>query len=206
MGGIAGGIKYIVRGMLFKLCIDIKPDNNDYYIYSGGMEPDHESAAKTAGHELKGAMHYFTYGLLNKNGNSYGSTNDISNHINNNNNNNDESYKIDVLIPMRAIVDYCGYRALVIPCSPIKKTASLIYGSDNAGTTICVSDTKFNTWMKNAANYLHLATHHVFDKPPKHSHKSPTKYTIHSAIDVEGIVLPKVHLLFLMLKIHIIIY
>lgn len=48
IGGIAGGEKYIVQGILFKFAIDIQG------IYGG-----EENAQKAAGHELKGLGHYW---------------------------------------------------------------------------------------------------------------------------------------------------
>lgn len=53
LGGIAGGKKYLWRGILFKLA-----DGS-----TGPWSGSDEAAAKAAGHDLKGATHYFNLGL-----------------------------------------------------------------------------------------------------------------------------------------------
>lgn len=60
--GVAGGTKYVVRGILFKLCQDpqIRPG---YYLY-GGATPNFEYALKSANLELRGAMLMFPFYTL----------------------------------------------------------------------------------------------------------------------------------------------
>jgi hypothetical protein len=48
VGGIAGGQKYVVSGILFKFAID------NHGLYGGD-----ENAMKAAGHDLKGLQNYF---------------------------------------------------------------------------------------------------------------------------------------------------
>eukprot|EP00466_Bigelowiella_natans_P018136 jgi/Bigna1/77067/fgenesh1_pg.45_\ len=59
LGGVAGGDKYLVRGILFKLAVD-PPMGKSNWIY-GGSKRNLEYAAKAAGHELKGAINMYKY-------------------------------------------------------------------------------------------------------------------------------------------------
>lgn len=52
VGGVAGGVKYIVQNILFKFAVDYK-----------GIYGSDYAAAKVAGHELKGAACYFNLNL-----------------------------------------------------------------------------------------------------------------------------------------------
>ena len=61
LGGVAGGRKYLVRGILFKLAKDVKLFNSDRYMYGSIHGPNDEFAAKAAGHDLKGAGGYFRF-------------------------------------------------------------------------------------------------------------------------------------------------
>ena len=57
MGGIAGGEKFIHRGILFKYAIDpviAQKDGKPVYLYGGNSRND-ELAMKAAGNELKGS-------------------------------------------------------------------------------------------------------------------------------------------------------
>ncbi len=53
IGGLAGGQKYIWRGILFKMA-----DGS-----SGPYNGSDEAAAKAAGHDLKGTINYFNSGV-----------------------------------------------------------------------------------------------------------------------------------------------
>jgi len=133
LGGVAGGTKYIVRGILFKLAIDpqIGHGNRKSYVY-GGATRNYEYAAKAAGHELKGAINMHKY------------------------------YSKDIYVPMQALVDFHGYRLVAMPLLPLKG-GKLIYGSKDTGTTIHHDDERFNQCMKEIAEDLHLAGHEVRD-------------------------------------------
>jgi len=52
LGGIAGGDKYMVNGILFKFAVD-----------SAGLLGSDEAASKVAGHDLKGLIAYFNLGI-----------------------------------------------------------------------------------------------------------------------------------------------
>lgn len=137
IGGVAGGTKYIVRGILFKLAVDPAVGFNPrtgqrHYVY-GGKHPSYEFAAKAAGHELKGAINMYKYG------------------------------KLGITVPMQALVDFHGYRLVAMPLLPLKG-GKLIYGSKDTGETIHHDDEKFNQWMIQIAGDLHLAGHDVCDR------------------------------------------
>ncbi|GAB5355140.1 hypothetical protein AAMO2058_000180600 [Amorphochlora amoebiformis] len=133
LGGVAGGKKYIVRGILFKLSVDpqIGRKDNPTYVY-GGKHQSYEYAAKAAGHELKGAINMHKY------------------------------YKKGICVPMQALVDFHGYRLVAMPLLPLKG-GKLIYGSMDTGNSIHHDNSKFNQSMKEIAQDLHLAGHYVCD-------------------------------------------
>lgn len=59
LGGVAGGTKFVFRGILFKLSRDAvvgaSSKGEPLFLY-GGREQSYEAANKGAGHELRGAM------------------------------------------------------------------------------------------------------------------------------------------------------
>lgn len=57
IGGIAGGVKYVYRNILYKICLDTELDEYRGWMH-GGAQPSHEKAMKTGAHELRGLMHY----------------------------------------------------------------------------------------------------------------------------------------------------
>lgn len=57
IGGIAGGVKYVYRNILYKICLDTELDEHRGWMH-GGSKPSHEKAMKTGAHELRGIMHY----------------------------------------------------------------------------------------------------------------------------------------------------
>eukprot|EP00937_MAST-01D_sp_MAST-1D-sp2_P001559 g1559.t1 len=59
VGGIAGGHKYIVKGVLFKLATGTALP----YCRARSLSPD-EAAAKAAGHDLRGATHFAKVGAV----------------------------------------------------------------------------------------------------------------------------------------------
>ena len=59
LGGCAGGRKYLVRGLLFKLCNDVRLADGRW-LY-GGAECDVESANAVGGHELRSAIRLFPF-------------------------------------------------------------------------------------------------------------------------------------------------
>lgn len=57
IGGVAGGVKYVYRNILYKICLDTELDEYRGWMH-GGAGPSHEKAMKTGAHELRGIMHY----------------------------------------------------------------------------------------------------------------------------------------------------
>lgn len=95
IGGVMGGRKFIVNGILFKLAIDPKVRGGHMF---GGRTPDSEAAAKAAGNELRSAIHCFS-AVQSQSG---------------------QSRKFDLRVPMQAIVDSHGWRLVAMPgeCIP----------------------------------------------------------------------------------------
>ena len=59
LGGLAGGRKYVVRGILFKLASDVQIGAGRW-LY-GGEQCEYESANKVGSHELKSAIRFFPF-------------------------------------------------------------------------------------------------------------------------------------------------
>jgi hypothetical protein len=137
IGGHAGGEKFIVGGILFKLAKDVQ--TGGAYIY-GGERPDQESANKAAGNELGGATTYFNY----------------QNYSDNN-----PTAAAGLCVPMTALVDFRGYRLLAIALLPLEHRAKPIYGSNDGGKHVYADVPAFNGAMESAAKYLHLKAHMV---------------------------------------------
>ena len=133
MGGLAGGRKYVVRGILFKLCSDVQLSGSggtSRWLY-GGEECDYESANKVGSHELKSAIRFFTF------------------------------HSTGLRVPMLALVEYLGYRLLAMPILPLPTAVPPLLGSSDAGRTVHASDVHLNSLMRSAAADLHLAAHTV---------------------------------------------
>jgi hypothetical protein len=82
IGGIAGGAKYISKGILLKLSQDVSFPGRRHFLY-GGQEENHELASKAAAHELNCAIQF--------------ASQIPSSHI---------------IVPMQTIIDYKGMQAL----------------------------------------------------------------------------------------------
>ena len=133
MGGLAGGRKYVVRGILFKLCSDVElrgAGGGGRWLY-GGDGCDYENANKVGSHELKSATRFFAF------------------------------HSIGLRVPMLALVEYLGYRLLAMPILPLPTAVPPLLGSSDAGRTVYASDEQLNSLMASAAAELHLAQHTV---------------------------------------------
>eukprot|EP00466_Bigelowiella_natans_P015756 jgi/Bigna1/127375/aug1.4_g2083 len=151
VGGVAGGTKFIAKGFLFKLAVDPKitiADNTYRYLYGGGELPDLDRAAKACAHELHGANEFYSFFL---------------------------QHSINIQVPWQIIVDYRGFRIVVMPLLPLRNS-QLIYGSCDGGKTIHNSDPGFffDRAMQRAGAHLSLAGHNVHGT------------YLHSGGDVEG--------------------
>jgi hypothetical protein len=141
IGGIAGGTKYKIRGIVFKLVQDPPLPNGQGFLY-GRKTPNYEFAAKSAGHEIRSSMNYFrvAYDMMFR-----------------------DSAKPDavVRVPMQLMVDYRGFRILAMPFLPIKEGKTIIYGCDQSSRTMYngKDHPKARHALMTAASDLHLARH-----------------------------------------------
>ncbi|PRP89297.1 hypothetical protein PROFUN_02171 [Planoprotostelium fungivorum] len=130
VGGVAGGRKFIVKNILFKMAGDtLLCENPKIWMYGGAREePDHVAAAKAAKNEMQG---------LEAMSNTYVS---------------------GLSFPMMTMIDYKGFRLLAMPVLPIDKT-TLKYGSNDAGATIHADDEVLNEKIEEACRRLNLRAH-----------------------------------------------
>ena len=136
IGGVAGGDKYIVNGMLFKFAQDIEIAPGKY-LYGGKRRDDH-LAQKSVGHELKAMTSLFE--ILH---------------------NSQVCHRLRVSLFCR--VDFKGYRLSVQSWLPIGK-GSLIYGSEDGGKTYKSNNLQANKMMQFIGEQLYLKPHVVVDK------------------------------------------
>ena len=142
IGGIAGGDKFIVQGILFKFSCDPKLRNGKY-LYGGNNESQ-ELAMKAAKHELNNLIAFNEAKEITKE------------------NLNKQNNFIDLCTPLMTLIDYKGYRLIATSVLPLKK---LIYGTDDGGKTIH-NDNMYvnNTFSYVLQNGLHLKEHIVGNK------------------------------------------
>lgn len=138
IGGVAGGQKYIVNGILFKLAQDseVAPGR---FIYGGSRGANEELAAKAAGHDLKGAVQYLNF-FFNRD--SGGGERRLS--------------KEDPRVTMQALVDYRGFRLMCMPLLPLQH---ILYGSADGGSTMHKPPEKLEANLRSAGAALNLAPH-----------------------------------------------
>lgn len=129
LGGQAGGVKYLVAGILFKYCHD-KEHAPGRWIY-GQKGPDHQSAIKAGAGELRGLNAVIASGVFEK----------------------------GLHFPLAALVDFRGQRLLAISALPIAGSASLVYGSDDSGMSIHNTDHKVAEMMEFLGKQLNLCSH-----------------------------------------------
>lgn len=145
IGGRAGGLKYIIRGILFKLSEDQMgsqdKNGNPIHIYGGSIGSDYELAMKGAAHELKGATSYLNYFLTLTEADSAALSSSTPR------------------VPMMALITFRGFRLTAMPILPLSK---LVYGSADGGATVYSEDP--SGFLRGAARFLHLAGHSVFGK------------------------------------------
>jgi hypothetical protein len=127
--GKAGGLKFLHRGILFKLAADTQLDAN-YFLYGGTQGRNDELACKSFSSELLGACNYLRVagGLKNDQNNLH--------------------------VPLQTIISFLGYRLLAMPF--IDGLGDVVYGSCDGGKTVHKSDEDFNESMKRCCGELHL--------------------------------------------------
>ena len=132
MGGLHGGLKYVVHGILFKFCLASMSENDLF-----GSDAN---AMKTAGNELKALVSIFNAGVAS----STPETSEIRN----------------LRLPLMCIVDFRGYRVLAMAVLPIS-SSTLRYGSSDGGKHVHDDDQEMARAIKQLANVLGLKKHRV---------------------------------------------
>lgn len=137
LGGVHGGSKFVVSGILFKLAQDTKllkaySDSSKSVYLFGKQQSNYEWASKAGGHELKSASTCLQF--LEGTG---------------------------LHVPMQCLVDYLGFRLICMPYLPIQQRMTHIYGSPDGGRTVQNSDPKFDAMMQWLAKQMHIAGHLV---------------------------------------------
>mmetsp|Transcript_14516 Transcript_14516/g.43598 ORF Transcript_14516/g.43598 Transcript_14516/m.43598 type:complete len:844 (+) Transcript_14516:997-3528(+) len=149
VGGVAGGEKYLVRGILFKFAVDQQGLFSSSYLErqrsafeqqraSSGDRQKLEQllrsegdqyAAKVAGHDLKSLTHLFN------------------------------AWVSDVHFPLLALLDYRGHRLVAMPYLPVSGSGTLCFGSMDAGRTIAQSPEQVVQPLAEIGRRLNLADH-----------------------------------------------
>jgi hypothetical protein len=132
-GGIAGGIKYSKRGILFKFPSDTKlPDGSWLY---GGTKPDLEKAICTSGHELKSLNALFTttfeLGIANI-----------------------------LRFPLMTMINFRGFRLVALSFLPVASN-TLVLGSQDGGMSMMDGNNTGKKLLSRTCNKLGLAEHLV---------------------------------------------
>eukprot|EP01087_Luapelamoeba_hula_P000097 TRINITY_DN10051_c0_g1_i1.p1 TRINITY_DN10051_c0_g1~~TRINITY_DN10051_c0_g1_i1.p1 ORF type:complete len:564 (+),score=53.42 TRINITY_DN10051_c0_g1_i1:3-1694(+) len=134
LGGIAGGTKFMVGGIVFKYACDSLLSSGEYMY--GGKAPNDALAMKAAGHELRSATRVLDLG---------------------------DATKERVSVPLITLIDYRGFRLIALTLMPVSRK-TIVYGSDNAGRTIHADYTEFNQRCKTVFGRLNLKKHLVGTK------------------------------------------
>ena len=141
-GGLAGGAKYRVRGMLVKLVQDpmiSKREGRPFYLYGGAPGPNYEFASKSAAHDLRGASHLLRAGFAQL-----------------------EEMGDGLRVPMQVVIDYHGYRAVCMPWIDLDgvvsgfREAKLYHHESHSDRKL---GRRVGRLVTDAALQLHLAPH-----------------------------------------------
>lgn len=131
VGGVAGGLKYAVNGILFKIAQDTLVSSNPPVWMYGGLEgPNDEAAIRAAHGELNGAECYYS------------------------------TYLSDLNIPLISLITYRGFTITAMSILPVDKS-TICYGSADGGRTVHDSDEQLNQLMDLAGQKLNLLKHQV---------------------------------------------
>ena len=133
-GGLAGGAKYVVRGIFFKLVKDPKVGHGRY-IY-GADKPRIDLAFKSAGADLRGANAYSGASLAI------------------------HGVEKSLRAPLQSVVDYAGHRVMCVALLPFDK-GSLVYGGDNTNCESGSRDADARARADDVCKHFHLAAHLV---------------------------------------------
>jgi len=133
-GGIAGGQKYIINGILFKFAID-----------SGNLfEGDELATYKFAGQDLLCLNAYsdITISLSKKTVK-------------------EEDSLGNLCFPLCCLIDYRGFRLIAVALLPIRGAKTLVYGSSTAGEEVVNKNPLAERLLKKCAQKLNLSEHYV---------------------------------------------
>ena len=153
LGGIAGGQKFVCQGILFKFAMDVAleaPNGSQIWMY-GGSESCNEYAMKSAKHEFNSIV--------------------VVNNLR------WQGVSRSLRVALTTIIDFRGFRLSCQALLPIGKN-TLVYGSDNGGTTH-LDDPGFRTEMAKVCDKLNIKPHSF---TPSHL---PSR-SVYGPVDLEG--------------------
>jgi len=140
LGGTAGGAKYVVQGIMFKIALDTMISETSGLWMYGGSHCEDGYAMKAAAKELLGLSW------------CYNAVSDA---------------EIEGLhFPLMAVIDYKGFRVIAVSVLPLN-AGTLRYGSDDGGVTVFASIPDLNEKMEAMGKYLKLKPHKVGLSMPK---------------------------------------
>eukprot|EP01130_Rhizamoeba_saxonica_P018074 TRINITY_DN8953_c0_g1_i1.p1 TRINITY_DN8953_c0_g1~~TRINITY_DN8953_c0_g1_i1.p1 ORF type:complete len:1043 (+),score=182.06 TRINITY_DN8953_c0_g1_i1:558-3686(+) len=136
--GIAGGEKYLERGIFFKFSQDVMINNTRKIYMYGGSKRSERLASKAMGHELKGL-------------------NELWKIVEND----DTSLYNNFNLPLMCMINFVGFRICAISYVPITKK-TLIYGTSDGGFNINISSgIKLNKLLDDMSHKLGVKPHLV---------------------------------------------
>eukprot|EP01129_Flabellula_baltica_P008700 TRINITY_DN3489_c0_g1_i2.p1 TRINITY_DN3489_c0_g1~~TRINITY_DN3489_c0_g1_i2.p1 ORF type:complete len:1545 (+),score=233.43 TRINITY_DN3489_c0_g1_i2:53-4687(+) len=136
VGGFAGGIKYIVYGILFKFAQD-SLNGRASWLY-GGRKADHHLAGKALNNDLKALRALMVHR---------------------------DSFPRNLSIPIMSTISYLGYVVCAISLLPLEEN-SLCYGTPDSGQTYADDtdiDPNLKNIVNSIAKKFHFAPHDVQD-------------------------------------------
>lgn len=133
IGGVAGGDKYVVMGILFKFALD-KELVRKKWMY-GDRIPNDSLAMKAADHELRSLARILA---------------------------SETTAQQSVSAPLMSIVNYRGFRIIAVSVIPISKQ-TIIYGSHDGGKTVHADYEAFNMRLNRIFAGFNLKAHMVKD-------------------------------------------
>lgn len=131
IGGVAGGSKFVVDGILFKFARDVQILSDPVLFMYGGSKRRDDLAMKAAGNELKGLCA------------ALASTTCTSTPIH---------------MPFMIMVDYLGFRLVATSLLPID-SSTLRYGSNDGGSMVRKDNNELNEMIERSMKKLGLAQH-----------------------------------------------
>lgn len=119
---------------------------------TNGLYSSDHNAQKVAGHELKALTHLFN------------------------------CWERALCFPMMAICDYRGFRLIGMTILPIRGSSTLVFGSADAGTTLC-SQSQVATILESVGKKLNLRAHAVGGPMSTLKYYTPLDLEVHRGTD-----------------------